>query len=377
MRILFWIELFWPHVGGIQALARQAMPLLQQRGYEFVVVTSHADHDLPDRVESDGISVYRFPFWQALHERNIELLARATKGVFELKRSFKPDLVHLNFPDPTAFFHWQSARAWSAPTLVSLHLALPRAESAQSSLARKTLVSAQWLTAASQALLQQTQLLVPEVTVRATILYPGVRAPSDNTKPLSFDKPSLLCVGRLARDKGFDLVLSAFDQIKQRYPNLRIIIAGDGPARRDLEIQATELGIRARVDFLGWVEPGRIGEILNSATLVLVPSRTEEAFPLVALEAALMARPVVATRVGGLPENIVDHETGLLVEKENPEQLAESVAFLLDHPETASRMGEAGRLRANRLFGLTRYVDESDALYKKVVAGWQQSQQGL
>ena len=87
MRILFWTELFWPHVGGIQALASQTIPLLQQRGYEFVVVTSHADHDLPDRVVSDGITVYRFPFWQALQDRNIEFLARARKGMIELKRN--------------------------------------------------------------------------------------------------------------------------------------------------------------------------------------------------------------------------------------------------------------------------------------------------
>lgn len=371
VRILFWTELFWPHVGGIQTLASQMIPLLRQRGYEFVVVTSHADHDLPDRMVSDGTLVYRFPFWQALYDKNMELLARAIKGVIELKRAFKPDLIHLNFPDPTVFFHWQTAQQHAAPTLASLHLALPEAESDKHSLVRQTLISAQWVTAASQALLNQARLRVPEIACRTTVLYPGIKTPSSRVQPLSFDRPKLLCVGRLAHGKGFDLALSAFKLISTRYKKLRVVIAGDGPARSDLENQATTLGIRSWVEFLGWVEPSRMPDLLNSATIVSVPSRHEEAFPLVALEAALMARPVVATRVGGLPESIIDHETGLIVETENPAKLAAAIAFCLDNSEVATRMGEAGRLRASALFGLDRYADESDALYKKIRSEWQ------
>ena len=183
MRILFWTELFWPHVGGIQALASQTIPLLQQRGYEFAVVTSHADHDLPDRVVSDGITVYRFPFWQALQDRNIEILARARKGIIELKETFKPDLVHLNFPDPTVFFHWQTRHAYAAPTLVSLHLALPEPESGKHSLIRQTLVSAQWVTANSNAVLKQARLRVPEIAARSTLVYPGVKNTARSAVP--------------------------------------------------------------------------------------------------------------------------------------------------------------------------------------------------
>ncbi len=64
----------------------------------------------------------------------------------------------------------------------------------------------------------------------------------------------------------------------------------------------------------------------------------------------------------------MDNETGLVIEPENDKRLAEAIAFLIDHRETAVRMGEAGRARANALFTLERYVDESDALYRKVIA---------
>ena len=81
-----------------------------------------------------------------------------------------------------------------------------------------------------------------------------------------------------------------------------------------------------------------------------------------------MARPVVATRVGGLPEVIVNEETGLLVENEDSNALAEAVGFILDHPESAARMGQAARSRAQELFRWERYVNAYDALYQRLLA---------
>jgi len=87
----------------------------------------------------------------------------------------------------------------------------------------------------------------------------------------------------------------------------------------------------------------------------------------VALEAALMARPVVATRVGGLLEVVVHQQTGLLVEQEDSHGLAEAIASLLDHPETATEMGQAARQRAQKVFSWKQCVDAYDALYQKLI----------
>jgi glycosyltransferase involved in cell wall biosynthesis len=81
-----------------------------------------------------------------------------------------------------------------------------------------------------------------------------------------------------------------------------------------------------------------------------------------------MARPVVGTGVGGLPEVVVHEKTGLLVPREDSDALAEAVAFLLDHPQTAADMGEAGRRRVARKFCWERYVDAYDALYQKMIS---------
>jgi glycogen(starch) synthase len=146
-----------------------------------------------------------------------------------------------------------------------------------------------------------------------------------------------------------------------------LIIAGDGPLKADLELQALELKFRDFVDFVGWVIPVMIPSLINTATLVVLPSRSE-GLPLVALEAALMARPIVATRVGGLPEVVLHQENGLLVEPEDHNALAEAMAMLLDQPETARSMGEAARCRVQTVFSWDRHVNAYDALYRQLVA---------
>jgi glycosyltransferase involved in cell wall biosynthesis len=98
-----------------------------------------------------------------------------------------------------------------------------------------------------------------------------------------------------------------------------------------------------------------------------MPSR-QESLPLVALEAALMVRPVVAARVGGLPEVVAHGETGLLVNPEDAQSLADAVAFLLGFPERAVHMGQNARSRAERLFSWKTHVDGYDRLYRKLTA---------
>ena len=177
-------------------------------------------------------------------------------------------------------------------------------------------------------------------------------------------------MGRIERDKGFDIALRAFVRLRQRFPAARLTIAGDGSERRPLESLATQLGLDARAIFVGRLERDEIAPMINSATLVLVPSRYREPFALVALEAAQMARPVVATRWGGLVESVADGESGILVENEDVAAFADAMEFLIDNPDKARSMGARGRERARELFSLERCVSEYEALYQQLAEGF-------
>ena len=363
MRVLFWSSSFWPSIGGVGVLAAKFVAAMRKRGYQYIVVTPQ-DICLSGKSEYEGIPVYPFPFWQSM--ANIDEFMEVRQSVAELKRTFAPDLIHINALNRSNFFHHLTLHAHHSPVLVTLHGIMA---SQADRLIRRTLCSADWVTGCSTAILDEGRRLAPKINSRSSVIHNALDAPTLQPAPLSFDSPHILCLGRLVEEKGFDVALAGFALLVDRFPHARLIIAGDGPARVNLEQQASHLGISHAVDFVGWIAPENVPELINKATVVVIPSRWEEAFGLVALEAALMARPIVATRVGGLPEVVLDWETGLLIEKEDSQALARAIEFLLDRPILSTEMGQAARTRANQEFSWDQHIDAYDDLYQRLIIG--------
>jgi glycogen(starch) synthase len=372
MRVLFWSEQFWPKIGGIEVWGTQLLRALRERGHEYTVIASRDDVALRHEELYEGIPVHRFPFWTALADRNVGQLGEIMRGVAKIKRAVKPDLIHLNLTGPSVYFHLQTADAHRAPLLVSLHQPLENQSEKSDSVVSRILQSADWVTAASEMVHSTAQRILPEIAPRASLIHFGFDACDVEAEPLTFDEPRLLCLGRHVFEKGFDLALTALAALVDRFPKLRLIIASDGPARADLERQAAELGLTQAVDFIGWVESAKIPALLNSATVVLIPSRVIEGFGLVAMEAAMMGRPVVASRSGGLPEVVIHGQTGLIVDRDDSNALATAIAYLLDRPNVAAQMGQAARKRALTKFGWEPHVDAFEALYRRLANGLSQ-----
>src|SRR5215470_9862845 len=121
MRVLFWQELFWPYVGGVEVLAARLVLALQRRGYEIIVVTRQDSPDLPKQTNYQGIPVYRYPFWTGLTSGKLGEVMELRAQVALLKRNFAPDLVHINSFDPSALLHHDTANTHRAPILLTLH----------------------------------------------------------------------------------------------------------------------------------------------------------------------------------------------------------------------------------------------------------------
>jgi len=365
MKVLYWTPEFYPEIGGIEELSRRVLPAFQERNYEFLVVAAHGRRRLPDLTEFNGIPVHRFHFRDALGRRDCKAILTYQRQITQLKRSFNPDVVHIHFGDPYGFFHVTTLSAHPAPSLVTLHSMVDYRIS-QDTLLSKLLTQASWVAGCSEASLAEPRRAVPAIVARSSVIYNGLDVPPLVPAPLDFDRPRILCLGRVVKDKGFDLAVAAFADVRKRFPASRLIIAGDGLARPDLERQVLTLELADAVDFLGWVDPEDVPGVINAATIVVLPSRFQEPFPLVALQAAQMARPVVAARVGGLPESVVHGQTGLLVDREDPQQLASAIEFLLAHPEVAAGYGRSARARVLSVFSLTAYIDAYDSLYHKL-----------
>jgi glycosyltransferase involved in cell wall biosynthesis len=145
------------------------------------------------------------------------------------------------------------------------------------------------------------------------------------------------------------------------------VIAGDGPARWDLERQVAALGLTAHVMFTGWVAAQAVWTLLNTATVVVMPSR-EEGYGMTAIEAAVMGRPVVGAAVGGLPEALAYGEHGHLVPPDDTSALASAVEWLIEHPDRARALGARGRANVMNRTPDT-LLDAYDTLYAAVASG--------
>jgi glycogen(starch) synthase len=364
MRVLFWSELFWPHIGGAEIGGLQLISGLREQGHTITVVTRQDDPSLPARDEHQGIPIFRFPFWKAFADRNPAQLLKARQEVGKLKRGFGPDLVHIHSLGPSSLFYLETATTHEAPLLVTLTREDPETVVGLQLLER-ILTSANWVTAKSTAALSRARQLVPEIGSRSSVVYRGIPSHVVKTKHLSTLYPTILCVGRLSREKGFDFAIQAFSIIHAHYPEARMIIAGNGPERSSLCGLADSLGLNENVEFPGWVKPENVPTLLSTATVVMVPSR-RECLPRVAVEAALLGKPVIATKVGGMAEVVVHGQTGILVEAEAPQALAEATLGLLADPRKAFTMGEAARDRAGEIFDMDRCINAYQSLYEKL-----------
>ncbi len=197
---------------------------------------------------------------------------------------------------------------------------------------------------------------------RVRTIYPGVdvdrfRPDVDAAaarQPFSSDGPILLSVGRLQRRKGHDLVIEAIALLKDEFPGLQYLIAGDGQERARLEELARAHGVQQQVRFLGGVSDDLLPGLYAACDMFLMPTRRDasdvEGFGIVFLEAAATGKPSIGGRNGGVPEAVADGETGLLVEGTNSGELANAIRTLARSPTLRATMGAAGRRRVVRVF---------------------------
>ena len=366
MRILYWTSAYWPFIGGMETHAAHLVRALHARGHDIIVVTSHGVLDLPDLDEHDGVAIHRFPFHEAIEKRDPLLFLHTQKALTSLKQQFRPDVVHVNPSDAAVIFHVRTASAYPAKVCVSLHIPLQPENCDAHSLVGTLLRSADSITTVSHYQRAKLQRYVPEVASITSVIENGTAIPDCAPTALPVESPRLLCVGRLVRGKGIDVAIEAFALVRNRWPAARLLIAGDGPERQMLESLAGSLGVDDGVEFLGWVRPDRVHHVINESSMVLVPSRWDESFPLVALEAAHMGRPVIASRAGGLPEIVVHGKTGILVEREQPVSLAHAIETLLGQPALAAQYGAAARERALSQFTVSRCVDDYEKVYRQL-----------
>jgi glycosyltransferase involved in cell wall biosynthesis len=199
-----------------------------------------------------------------------------------------------------------------------------------------------------------------------TVILNGVD--TDFFQPPAFAKPSgpsrILSIGRLVPEKDQDTLVQAFALVARDHPEAQLWLVGEGPRRAVLEKLVRQLSLEGQVSFLAGQADLR--PLLHQSDLLVLSSITE-ALPNVALEAMAAGLPVVATRVGGLPEVVVEGETGWLVPPGDVPALAAAMNQLLADPETRRHFGRAGQRRVKQEFSFAAMVHGHKQLFKRLL----------
>ena len=223
---------------------------------------------------------------------------------------------------------------------------------------------------------ERQRCLIPNgVDPKAFALTGGKeRDPTELRKRLSIPEGDavVFALGRVVLKKGFDFLIRALTFVKQKYPNVTLIIGGDGTDLQRLKILAKEIGVSARVRFPGTINRVDVPAYFHLCDVFTLPAVFDlqgnvDGCPNVILEAMACGKPVVATRISGIPVVVKDGETGILVKEKNVSELAGALITLLIDPQKRERLGRAGQQRILKELTWDKIIEQFKDIYQDCV----------
>lgn len=207
----------------------------------------------------------------------------------------------------------------------------------------------------------------PEHADRIHRIYNGLNLAEFGHANFSSDPPMIVAIGRLIAKKGFANLIRACALLVEHGRPFRCEIFGDGPLESQLRGQVEELGLQEFVQLPGPKPQHELRERLARANVFVLPSVPEaeggmDNLPTVIMEAMATGLPVVSTRIGGIPEMVIDNETGFLMRTDDPVALADAIEKVINDRSLGQKLGQAGHGRAQRLFSIEKNVRDLCAL---------------
>ena len=365
-------------VGGSGIVATELGKALARRGHQVHFISTETPFRLGEFQAGLAFHQVLTPTYPLFREPQY-LLSLANK-IVQVAREFNLDVIHAHYAVPhatAAFLSRQVVGAHGrAPKVVTtLHgtdITLVGSDPSYSEIVAFSIDQSDLVTAVSNSLRADTYRHLPvtqQITVIPNFLDCGVHRRHDmgelRRRFVADDESLVIHVSNFRPVKRIDAVMGVFERIRRQVP-ARLLLVGDGPELQTAYRLARELEISASVHVLGAQE--EVVPLLSIADVFLLPS-AQESFGLAALEAMACQVPVVASNVGGLPEVIVDGETGFLHDPDALDEMAASAVRVLTDPALRRRMGDAACARVRDTFCSERIVPLYEASYEAVLRG--------
>ena len=340
-------------LGGVAQIVEELALQFARAGHRVVIVSNqHKGASMvrcrPPSIEHLWIDLPRAKPFSLRHPERL-WRRRTAPELTTFIRAWSPNLIHIHgglrdrFPAVL-----KACRQTGIPFVQSFHLVPePPREDAEASrmksFAAMALNSASAITVPSAAVKQGLQKIWPEAE-RAHIIRGGVNLEAAaHATPFTRHRPYIFSASRLdLHHKALDVVIEAFRLIAAEFPEIDLLIAGDGPQRPEVEAMIGAFKLEQRIHLLSSLPHSELWSLYKGASMFIMLSRMAEGLPLVFFEAMACSLPVIGTRNGGTPEIVVHGETGVLIESNEPGCAAAAMRSLLASPGRREEMGRNG-----------------------------------
>ena len=335
MRICLLTPTFLPRIGGAEICIDQLARNFVQRGHEPVVVAERV-RNTTDEPQTNYPLVRYEP---TISQRGCYL--RLKKRLTRLHRQYDFQIINAHMAYPGAYVGLWFARRYGVPLVVTPHGGgvFYRSRFRSRPTVWRRIQAGLNAADAVISLSSYFDKLLAEIAPHQRHIVRignGVNNADFSDPDIKLNpalhrrcgKRFVLGLGRLVTRKGFDTAIIAFSQIAGDFPDLNLVFAGDGPERAKLERLAEQLQIKDRVVFLGMIVGSEKIALLRECLFTVVPSVEEDNMPLVVLESLACGKPVIGSRLGGIPDIVCDAQNGLLCPPGDPDSLAAALAKL-------------------------------------------------
>lgn len=380
MKLLLLTSAYHPYKGGVEEVVRQLARACNDKGHQVLVVAPRWPRSLPQSETVDGQLVLRLPM--PLPSRHARSLASfllwfpgAVMRTLYIGWRWRPDVVHVQCVGPNGLYALVLSWLLRTPLVVTSQgeqtmdaTKVYERSAVQRWILRRLLRRAGAVTACSADALHNLAPYGP-ITAPTSVIPNGVD-PAEFLQPAPASphtRPYVLAIGRHVWNKGFDVLLRAYATLAARYPDVDLVVAGDGPEHDGLVTLARELGIADRVVFPGRTDRAMTATLFHHAQLFVLPS-LHEPFGIVNLEAMTAGKAVIATRAGGVPEIVHEGQNGLLVPPGDATALAGAIETLLRDPTHAEALGQVGARLVREQYTWERVASSYLKLYDQVLS---------
>jgi glycosyltransferase involved in cell wall biosynthesis len=379
MRILIAVP-FDEERGGVAYVTGNLARELQRRGHEVMFVFPGKNYRIKQK-----LTKFRFPGFEMrmqcpFGERNpiISLLAFLILfpiGIYQILSLLRKNgiqIINIHYPTDCFFYLAVCSRILDKALLTSVHGAdlfpdgVPRATYSRAF--RFLLKSSKLIVSPSRFLEQMVLTQWPELAGKTTYSHNGIDLNELNS--ISFriksatQHPYVFCVSAYKPQKAVEVLIHAFAFVHGTYPELRLVIVGNGPLHAELSELAHSLGISKQTQLLGSKGRADTIRLLRACKLFVLPSRFET-FGIVILEAMACEKPLVASAAGGIPEIVQNDVNGILVEPDNPKTLAQAMNRVLSDEILQTRLASNGLKTAREQFDFTRTAGSYEAVFSR------------